>query len=161
MKKHLTIPLVTVFTFSLLTCAVSQAESPPGPPGSGEEMGCPHHGGQGDHAEFFVKKLEALHSDLKLNASQEPAWNEWSGKMKSERPAWKEKRKEFEAWANLPVIERMEKKLEFAKQHVGKLEERLAATKAFYATLSDEQKKIFDKQFAFSRHGRGGKWRKE
>ncbi len=159
MKKHSSIPLVFVFALSLLTCAAAQAETPPGPPDSGEEMDCFRHRGQGDPAEFFAKKLDALHADLKLNANQEPAWNEWSAKMKAGHPGWKEKRKEFESWANLPAIARMEKRLEFAKQHVGMLEERLAATKTFYATLTDEQKKIFDKQFAFSGHGRGGKWR--
>ncbi len=114
-----------------------------------------------DRWEGKEKRLETLKADLKLNASQEAAWAEWAGKIKGDRKGWEEKRKDFESWANLPAPERMEKRLAFAKEHIAKQEERLAATKTFYATLSPEQRQTFDKGFSFGHRGGFGKhWRK-
>ena len=106
-----------------------------------------------DRWEGKEKRLEALKADLKLNASQEAAWTEWAGKLKGDRQDWEERRKNVESWASLPAPDRMEK--------ITKQEERLAATKTFYATLSPEQKLTFDKGFNFEHHGRFGKhWKK-
>ena len=114
-----------------------------------------------DRWEGKEKRLEALKADLKLNASQEAAWTEWAGKLKGDRQDWEERRKNVESWASLPAPDRMEKMLAFSKEHITKQEERLAATKTFYATLSPEQKLTFDKGFNFEHHGRFGKhWKK-
>lgn len=110
-----------------------------------------------DRCEGEEKRLETLKSDLKLNANQEAAWTEWVGKMKGDHAGWEEKRKNEESWASLPAPERMEKMLAFSKEHIARQEVRLAATKAFYATLSPEQRKTFDKDFNFEHHGRFGK----
>jgi periplasmic protein CpxP/Spy len=103
------------------------------------------------------KRLETLKSDLKLNANQETAWNEWAGKIKGDHTGWEEKRKSKESWASLPAPDRMEKILAFSKEHIARQEARLAATKTFYATLSPEQRHTFDKEFNFEHHGRFGK----
>jgi Spy/CpxP family protein refolding chaperone len=109
-----------------------------------------------DKEEHKGKRLEALKTELKLNASQETAWNEWAAKIKGDHEGWEEKRKEMESWASLTVPERMEKKIAFSKEHIAKQEERLAATKTFYVVLTPEQRQIFDKGFMFEHHG-GGK----
>ena len=81
-------------------------------------------------------------------------------KSNRDEEGWDEKRKNFESWAGLPAPDRMEKMLAFSKEHVAKQEARLAATKSFYATLSPEQQKIFDKGFTFGHRGGFGKrWR--
>jgi protein CpxP len=55
----------------------------------------------------------------------------------------------------------MEKMLAVSKEHLARQEACLAATKMFYATLSPEQRKIFDKGFHFEHHGHFGKdWKK-
>jgi periplasmic protein CpxP/Spy len=114
-----------------------------------------------DRLEEKEKHLETLKSDLKLTANQEAAWTEWAGKMKEDRKSWEEKRKDIESWANLPVPVRMEKMLAFSKEHIARQEAHLEATKIFYATLSLEQRKIFDKEFNFEHHERIGKhWKK-
>jgi len=113
-----------------------------------------------DRWEGEEKRLETLKSDLKLNANQEAAWTEWVGKIKGDHAGWEERRKNEESWANLPAPDRMEKMLAFSKEHIAKQEMHLAATKTFYATLSPEQRKTFDKDFNFEHHGRhdkGGK----
>ncbi len=102
------------------------------------------------------KRLEILKADLKLSPDQEAAWIDWVGKIKGDRKDWKEKRETVESWANLPAPERMEKMLAFSKARIAKQEARLTATKAFYATLSAEQRLILDKGFQFEHRGRLG-----
>ena len=114
-----------------------------------------------DRWEEKEKRLETLKSDLKLNASQETAWTEWVSKIKGDHKIWMAKREDVESWANLPAIDRMEKMLAFSKEHIARQEVRLAATKTFYATLSPEQRQVFDKEFKFEDHDRFGKhWKK-
>ena len=114
-----------------------------------------------DSWEGEEKRLETLKADLKLNANQEAAWTEWVSKIKGDHKSWEEKRKNVESWASLPALDRMEKMLAFSKEHIARQEARLAATKTFYATLSPEQRQIFDKGFNFEHHGRFGKhWKK-
>ena len=114
-----------------------------------------------DRWEEKEKRLETLKTDLKLNASQETAWTEWVSKIKGDHKSWEEKRKDVESWASLPAIDRMEKMLTFSKEHIAGQEVRLTATKTFYATLSPEQRQVFDKDFKFEDHDRFGKhWKK-
>ena len=114
-----------------------------------------------DRWEEKEQRLETLKTDLKLNASQETAWTEWVSKIKGDHKRWEEKRKDVESWASLPAIDRMEKILTFSKEHIARQEVRLTATKTFYATLSPEQRQIFDKEFKFEDHDRFGKhWKK-
>jgi hypothetical protein len=113
-----------------------------------------------DRWEEKEKRLETLKSDLKLTASQEAAWTEFAGKIKGDRKGWEEKRKDLESLEGLPAPDRMEKMLAFSKGHVAKQEAVLAATKTFYATLSPEQRQIFDKGFSFGhRDGPGKGWK--
>lgn len=157
MKQHTKLALIAASTLAVAAGGIARAEQTPSASPSEQEG---YHGGaEWDRAEAVEKRLETLHKDLKLNASQEAAWTEWSGKIKAGRPAWKERHKEFESWAKLPVPERMEKMLALSKEHVSRLEERLAATKAFYATLTPEQRQTFDKDFTLGRHGGPGKGR--
>ena len=118
---------------------------------TGEAPKCEKEEGRG-------KRLEVLKSTLKLNASQEAAWSEWVDKVKGDRKNWGEMRKNVESFASLPTPERMEKMLAFSKEHIARQEARLASTKAFYATLSAEQRLTFDKGFSdFQRGGRFAK----
>jgi protein CpxP len=110
-----------------------------------------------DRHERREQRLEKLKSALKLNANQEAAWTEWTTKFKGDRKSWEERRKNAESLANLPAPERMERKLAFSKEQIVKQESRLEATKTFYATLSPEQRLIFDKAFNFAHHNHFGK----
>ena len=157
MKKHPNILLMAALALGLSAASQVSAEQPKAPE---QERQAPE-----GRAAFHAKKIEALHGALKLAPAQEAAWNEWAGKMKPDEAGRKARR--HEGWANLTAIERMEKKLEFGKERQTKLEARLAATKTFYATLGEEQRKVFDKEFVFhgrghgEGHGRGGKWRED
>jgi periplasmic protein CpxP/Spy len=109
-----------------------------------------------DRWEGEEKRLETLKSDLKLKQDQEAAWTEWAGKIKGDHAGWEEKHKNEQLWASLPVPDRMEKMLAFSKGHIARQEVHLAATKTFYATLTPEQRLIFDKDFNFKHHGHFG-----
>jgi periplasmic protein CpxP/Spy len=116
-----------------------------------EFANCPHHMGKGG-AEMD-KKLEQLHQNLKLTDAQEPLWKEWAAKLLATREAWKKNKADHEAWKNLKVIERMEKRLDLTREHVAVEESNLASVKALYAQLTDAQRKVFDEQFPFGHHG--------
>lgn len=156
MKHKTRIALLTLAILSLLTGQNVQAEpintAAPGKPKPTSEQPkkCERWEGQ-------EKRLETLKSDLKLNANQEAAWTEWVGKIKGDHKDWEEKRKSAESWASLPAPDRMEKMLAFSKEHIARQEAHLAATKTFYAMLSPEQRKTFDKGFNFEHHDRFGK----
>lgn len=110
------------------------------------------------HAQFLAKRLETLHTSLKLKPDQESAWTQWSDSVKAAHPDWKFKHPDGAALAKLPVPERLEKMVAFAKERLARLEDRLAETKTFYAVLSPEQRLTFDKDFNFWPHaGHGGK----
>lgn len=125
-------------------------------PGDGP-MGGP--GPRGDHGKFeermkehWAKRAADLHDKLKLNPSQEKAWNAYMDKMKPGQPPARPDRAELD---KLTAPERMERGLAHMKDAEKRMEQRIAATKEFYAVLTPEQKKVFDDEF---RHGRGRHW---
>ncbi|MGB9992172.1 Spy/CpxP family protein refolding chaperone [Pseudoduganella rhizocola] len=106
-----------------------------------------------DPAKFAEKRAarqQKLHDALKLNASQETAWNNYMAAIRPSHPAGRAERVDFKA---LNAPQRAEKMLEFSKLRVQHQETRLAALKTFYAALTPEQQKTFDE--ATARKGRG------
>jgi len=135
-------------TFGL---AASAQTPPPGPVGG--DM--PQHGMR-DHMdpakmqEHMAKRQAALKQKLQITSTQEGAWNAWTAAMKPgdfKRP----ERGEME---KLTTPERIDRMRAMRDQHMAQMDKRAEATKAFYATLTPEQKKTFDAETA---HGpRGG-----
>jgi protein CpxP len=103
--------------------------------------------------EKIAKRQAELHGKLQLNASQEAAWKEFAAAM---TPTGFGKRPDRSEWQNLSALERMEKHLALMKEREARMAERLAATKAFYATLTPEQQKIFNESFMNGRRHRKG-----
>ena len=98
-------------------------------------------------------KLELLNAALKLTAEQKSAWLTWSATFKGDKADWATKHETIESWRNLPAPERMENMLKLEKERLAKQENHLAATKVFYATLTAEQRQIFDQEFKFPHSG--------
>ena len=116
--------------------------------------GAKHEQMQAKWGERAAKREQKLHDALKLTPSQRGAWTTYTAALK--RPARAE-RGECEArgaWKTMPAPQRMEKRLELAKQRLAMMETRLAATTAFYGVLTPEQKKAFD-QTAMHHGGHG------
>jgi len=103
-------------------------------------------------AERMQKHQARLHDQLKLSAEQEPAWKSFTEKMQATRG----ERPNHEELARLPAPERMERMAAMMKQREGKMAERVATVKEFYAVLTPEQQKAFDANFmARQRGGKG------
>jgi predicted outer membrane protein len=145
----LNVPIALFLSLFLLTAStVSLAESSDGK-GKSDYANCPHSGKDGAELD---KKLEQLHQNLKLTSAQEPLWKDFSAKLQETREAWMKSKPDHDAWKNLTVIERQEKRLALTREHLAHEETNLTSTKALYAQLTDAQRKIFDEQFPQGHH---------
>lgn len=108
---------------------------------------------KGDYKKRAEERMNRLHQELKLTADQEAAWTAWTAKVTASFEATKAKRPDFKAMGDLSAPERMEKYIEYRKEKQARMEAGLADLKAFYATLTPEQQKVFDKSSPFG-HGR-------
>lgn len=110
------------------------------------------HAKWGERAAAHQKQLHDL---LKLTPSQESAWGTF---VAATKPAMHERgeRGEHGDWKAMPAPERMQKRIDMAKQHVAMMETHLAALNTFYAVLTPEQKKVFDANSMHGGHGDHG-----
>lgn len=108
---------------------------------------------KGDYKKRAEERMNRLHKELKLTADQEAAWTTWTGKVTAGLEEAKTKRPDFKAMGDLSAPERMEKYIEYGKEKQARMEAGLADLKTFYATLTPEQRKVFDKSSPFG-HGR-------
>ena len=123
------------------------------------EPDCAAMGGHEAHAEHRSKMMEQhhkqLHDALKLTAEQEPGWKKL---MDSEQPKPSTSgASKTEDWSKLTTPERAEKMLELGKARQEHMSEYVGALKGFYASLSVEQKKIFEDMHASQQGGMRGK----
>jgi protein CpxP len=150
-------PKALLISLALITPVAAVAESGQAKP----ESGAYSQGPAGSRAErrerHMEERMAELHKELKLTGAQEADWNTWSAKIKEIKEKKKQSRPDREAMKNLPAPERLEKMIAFQKEKTAYLEEALAATKTFYATLSPEQRKVFDEKTPFG--GRAHKWK--
>lgn len=96
-----------------------------------------------DYAAHFDNRMSALHTALQLTSAQEASWTEFVNKIKPvkmEAPVPQD-------WKNMSTPDRLELRLSYVKAHEIKMTEHAAAVRAFYDTLTQDQKSIFDKQF--------------
>ncbi len=147
---------LTVVTLGALLHLTSFAQvSGPGPAGgppmgmqapmpAGERM----HGMMGNQKMHekqearHLKHLEELKVFLQLQSTQEAAWNEFVGIMKTpmKRPPPMQKA-EVE---KLTTPERIDKMMAFKAERDADMAQRMTATKKFYASLTPAQQKVFD-----------------
>lgn len=96
------------------------------------------HANWGERAAEHQQKLR---EQLKLTPSQDAAWATFAAAIE---PAARGERPAHADWKSMPAPQRMEQRIEMARQHVTRMETRLAALNTFYAVLTPEQKKVFD-----------------
>jgi periplasmic protein CpxP/Spy len=146
MKAFRTHLLIGIAALSLGAGSVAApADAPARDKGCWEHMGGAEHGRFAERMrEHMAKRAAELHDKLKLNASQEMAWNTYMAKVKPDERAARPDRAELD---KLTAPERMDWMLAHMKEHEKRMEDRAAATKEFYAVLTPQQKKIFDDEF--------------
>jgi Spy/CpxP family protein refolding chaperone len=102
--------------------------------------------------EFMAKRQAKLHDELKLTSAQEPAWTAFVNAIK---PAPLAGRPDRAAWAGMTAPARMEKMIALSKERTARMEQHLQALNKFYATLTPEQKKVFDQHTLHAMGERG------
>jgi hypothetical protein len=107
--------------------------------------------GQAKRVQMHAKRLADLKVKLKITTSQEAAWTSFTDAMKP--PAeMMGKRPDRAEMDKLSTPERIDKMRALHKERMATMEaamdQRGDATKTFYATLSTEQQKVFDAEFA-------------
>jgi periplasmic protein CpxP/Spy len=102
--------------------------------------------------ERHTKDLGELKSKLNLQAAQEPAWNTFTQSM--EHPA-RMARPERANMEKMTTPERLDMMQSKKAMRDARMQQRAEATKAFYATLSAEQKQVFDQETARMMKGSG------
>lgn len=92
-------------------------------------------------AERMKERQQKLHESLKLNPEQEKAWVKFQDSHPMRDNADRPDRAALE---KLSAPERAEKMLEQSRKHQDAMSKHVSAMKAFYDTLTPEQKKTFD-----------------
>jgi len=90
------------------------------------------------------QRLARLKAQLKLTADQEGAWSTYTQAMTP--PPHPGDPKGHEELAQLSTPERLDRMKQMRQQHEAFWDQRDQATRTFYSALSDEQKKIFDRE---------------
>lgn len=102
----------------------------------------------GDFKAMADRRLERLHTDLKLRSEQEAAWSEFRQTVSSQAQRLGEKAKTWRDAAatatTSTAIERLERVQKGVDDGRLALEQLTAATKRFYAVLDKEQQARFD-----------------
>ncbi|MGV0958972.1 MAG: Spy/CpxP family protein refolding chaperone [Limnohabitans sp.] len=101
-----------------------------------------------------AQHLAELKSKLKLQAAQEPAWAVFEQAMQMPKDAMK--RPDRAAFEKMTTPERLDQMQAHKTQMDAQMQKHIDATKSFYATLTAEQKKVFDAETARGMHGLGG-----
>jgi periplasmic protein CpxP/Spy len=107
----------------------------------------------------MAKRQAEMKARLKITPAQEGAWTAFiaamqpAANMMGARPG-PEQRAEMD---KLTTPQRIDKMRDMRTQRMAQMDKRMDAAKAFYATLSPEQQKVFDAEHAMraGRHGGG------
>ena len=144
--------------------ALAQTPAPAASPApQARRAGHEHDHGRKDASrreQRFDQRMAELKSQLQLRDEQEGAWTQFVQAM---RPAVPPQRPDREAIMKLPTPERIDQMRAMRQQQMARMDQRADATKAFYASLTPEQKKRFDERTARmmdregpARHGHHG-----
>ena len=115
----------------------------------------------GMHKERFQKmqerrteRLNSLKEKLKLESSQQTAWNSYTDALKPPANGARPQRMSREDFAKLTTPQRLDMMQKRHSEREAAFDKRADATRSFYATLSPEQQKTFDTETL--RFGPGG-----
>jgi hypothetical protein len=103
-------------------------------------------------AERHTQHLTELKAKLNLQAAQEPAWNTFTQSMQHPARMAHPERASLE---KMTTPERLDMMQALKAQRDAHIQQRADATKTFYATLSADQKQVFDQETARMMKGLG------
>jgi Spy/CpxP family protein refolding chaperone len=134
MKPLFKSALVGSVLFGLVAIAQAQPAGGPGGPGPEGDM-------RARMQAHMVQRAADLKSKLKLSPEQDTAWKTYMAAMKPPADLKRPQRGEME---KLSTPERLDKMRELRKQRDAEMDKHDEATRTFYATLTAEQKAVFD-----------------
>lgn len=88
----------------------------------------------------------ALHDALRLRPDQEQAWQAFQRSSAGDPQEAERHREAFERMDRLAAPQRMDLSIQLMRSDLEQLERRGEALKAFYATLSPDQRERFDRE---------------
>ena len=103
-------------------------------------------------AERHTQHLAELKTKLNLQAAQEPAWNTFTQSMQQPDHMTRSERASLE---KMTTPERLDMMQAMKAQRDAHMQRRAEATKTFYASLSTEQKQVFDQETVRMMNGSG------
>lgn len=144
--------------------AIAQAPAPAAPMAPALAHAHPHHGPR-DGASFeqrreareqrMAQRLNRFKQVLQVTPAQEGAWSAWVNAMKPQQR--RAERPNFVEFARMTTPQRIDTMRNLRVQRAAEMDRRGEATKAFYASLGAEQKKVFDERgLRFMGGKRGG-----
>lgn len=159
--------LLAGLLFTLAGCGVAQsAPSEAATAGASATMPMRGDGMRGhDPARmqaWMNQRMLELKTKLKITPAQEAAWTTFTAAMQPMQGAgYAGMRASHEELSKLPTPERLDRMRALQAQHMAemntRMNQRADATKAFYAVLSVEQKKVFDDEFTRAMSGPRGR----
>jgi hypothetical protein len=102
------------------------------------------------HDEWLKQRNEALatlHNKIALKPEQEAAWSEWSAAFTAKPKDWEQRSQDKSQWEGLPVLEKLQKKLERTQQKEARIQAEIVATQHLLKELTEEQKALFNQNF--------------
>lgn len=123
-----------------LLASVLSGQAQPTPASPGGPTDAPRADRHAQMQSHMAQRTNDLKARLKLTPEQQTAWNQYAQAMKPAAHAHPN-RAEMD---KLTTPERLDRMRDLRRQRDADMERRDEATRAFYATLSPEQKKIFD-----------------
>lgn len=148
--KHL---IAAALIASLGFAATAQTAAPPAP-GASQSAAREGHG-RFDPAkmqERMARRMAHLKQKLNLSQGQEGAWSAY---MDAVKPVAHQRPDRAEI-ARLTTPERIDRMRAMRSARIAEMDRRGDATKTFYATLTPEQKKVFDQETLRGRGHHGG-----
>lgn len=109
------------------------------------------HGDPAFRQARMAQRQADLKQKLQITAAQERAWSSFTTAMK---PTGAMQRLDHDALARLATPDRIDQMRAQRTARIAEMDRRGDATKAFYATLTADQKKVFDAETV--RHGHRG-----
>ena len=149
--------LIAAVTLATLGLAASAQTAPPAPAAAPATTATTAREGHGrfDPAkmqERIAKRMAALKQKLQLSSAQEGSWTAYVAAITPTRM----QRPDRAEFAKLSTPERIDRMKALRTARMAEMDKRGDATKTFYATLSAEQKKVFDAETARrGHHGHG------
>ncbi len=155
-KRILLAGLMATMGFAAIAQNTAPATSgtPPADKSMMHSMRDKMHGDHDKHQsrwqEHAAKRQADLKAKLKITASQEGAWTNFTAAMQPPALAmdWKKHQEDRAAMEKLTTPERIDKMRALRTERMAtmnaNMDKRAEATKAFYATLTSEQKAVFD-----------------